>query len=124
MVLLTIEECPSGELRVRALAETTLSSFLSFNQNQWTHVIATCEATSSSSSGDSYLGGEGSYGSDGFVARVGKGGELIYCVFLTRSNPFVGLALNDDETVLIATSNLGAKWSFNVARPWAITAVP
>jgi hypothetical protein len=120
MVLLSVEERPSGEMGVRALGETTVASFLRFNPDRWAHITATCQLPSAS--GDLYIAGEGSYGSDGFVARVGgAAGELRYCVFLSSSNPFVSLDLNSQQTVLTATSNLGARWFMNVDGPWEIT---
>ncbi|KAK1179619.1 hypothetical protein B7755_016585 [Streptomyces sp. NBS 14/10] len=49
-------------------------------------------------------GGEGSYGSEGFVARLTAGRSLIWAVFLTESNPFQEIRLHGKIASFVSTS--------------------
>ncbi|MEY4512187.1 MAG: hypothetical protein RLZZ450_4309 [Pseudomonadota bacterium] len=117
MILLSIE-IYDETTNVRAIAETTVSSFLSFNPDWWTEVIATCELQLPA--GGKFVAGEGAQGADGFIAKSDAQGRLEFSVFLDRSNPFVELSISADGSQLNATNNCGVVWHFDVKSPWII----
>ncbi|MFZ3499124.1 hypothetical protein ACODT5_38940 [Streptomyces sp. 5.8] len=49
-------------------------------------------------------GGEGSYGSEGFIARLTVDRELIWAIFFTESNPFDRIQLSGDVATFGSTS--------------------
>ncbi|MFD9218665.1 hypothetical protein ACFWDI_01215 [Streptomyces sp. NPDC060064] len=51
-------------------------------------------------------GGEGSYGSDGFVARLTADRALIWAIFFTESNPFNRIQLSDNVATFSSTSGV------------------
>lgn len=66
-----------------------------------------------------YSCGEGSFGSDGFLARTRLStGELEWVAFFQQSNPFVQLAIVDDRVNV--TNNHGHIWSFGKDDPLEI----
>jgi hypothetical protein len=118
MILLATSVHRDGTASVRAVAETTVSSFLSFNPDWWTEVIPTCELTLTA--GGKFVAGEGAQGADGFIAKSDSQGRLEFSVFLDCSNPFVELSSSPDGSRLQATNNRGVIWEFEVASPWII----
>ncbi|PTQ94085.1 hypothetical protein C8P68_107148 [Mucilaginibacter yixingensis] len=62
------------------------------------------------------IAGEASYGSDGFVAVIDlESKEMIWLVYLTESNPFNQLVIEEDY--LIAKTTLDCIWRFNLKNP-------
>jgi len=118
MILLAFDSHDGETTSVRAIAETTVSSFLSFNPDWWTEVIATCELPLPG--GGKFVAGEAAHGSDGFIAKADARGNLEFSVFLDCSNPFVRLSTSSDGSLLQATNNCGVVWEFEVASPWII----
>ncbi|MFF9849420.1 hypothetical protein [Streptomyces litmocidini] len=51
-------------------------------------------------------GGEGSYGSDGFLARLTADRKLIWAMFFTESNPFDRIRLSGDVAAFSSTSGV------------------
>ncbi|WP_406512476.1 hypothetical protein OG851_21685 [Streptomyces sp. NBC_00161] len=49
-------------------------------------------------------GGEGSYGSEGFIARLTVDRALIWAIFFTESNPFDRIQLSGDVATFSSTS--------------------
>ncbi|MFF2567448.1 hypothetical protein [Streptomyces sp. NPDC058084] len=49
-------------------------------------------------------GGEGSYGSEGFIARLTADRALIWAMFFTESNPFDRIQLSGNVATLSSTS--------------------
>ncbi|MCE7082187.1 hypothetical protein [Streptomyces sp. ST2-7A] len=50
--------------------------------------------------------GEGSYGSEGFFARMDEKGGLIWVMYFEESNPFVGVSLIEGEAIFRSTSGV------------------
>lgn len=122
MILLDVENYSNGPTTVRALGRTTLASFLSFNPEWWAEVTPMSELRTPS--GDVVMVGEGPQGGDGFIALCKPNGDLQFCAFFTRSNPFVGVSLSADATAAVAMSNRGEQWSVNLSQPWKIHVTP
>ncbi|MGH3310760.1 MAG: hypothetical protein ACRDP3_09265 [Streptomyces sp.] len=53
--------------------------------------------------------GEGSHGSEGFVGRIDKDGELKWVIYLEYSNPFIEIHLMDDFAVFRSSSDVLVK---------------
>ncbi|XIE77154.1 hypothetical protein AB6O49_00205 [Streptomyces sp. SBR177] len=51
-------------------------------------------------------GGEGSYGSEGFLARLTAGRKLIWAMFFTESNPFERIRLSGSVATFRSTSGV------------------
>jgi len=118
MILLAIERY-SHKAFVRALAETTLESFLTFNPDWWAEVTPTVRLDLPR--GDYVAAGEGPNGSDGFVVLCNQRGELRFSIFLDGSNPFVQLSFDAVSRLLTASNNLGERWVFDIERPWIVS---
>jgi hypothetical protein len=118
MIILEVDRYSDGSVIVRALGKTTFASFASFNPGWWAAITPLCE--SRSPSGHVVIAGEGSQGSDGFIALCGVNGEFQHCTFFTRSNPFVNVQVNAGAAVILATNNLGEQWSMSLTEPWNI----
>lgn len=119
MILLEIARHADGSVLVRPLAKTTLASYLSFNPDWWANVTSLCETQMAD--GQSFVAGEGSQGSDGFLAKRDARGALVYCVFFTSSNPFIMVTVSSSEKDLEVVNNRGERWSICIAEPWVIT---
>jgi hypothetical protein len=50
--------------------------------------------------------GEGSYGSEGFFARTDANGQLVWVVYLERSNPFTEVNVDDRRALFTSTSGV------------------
>ncbi|MFH8488715.1 hypothetical protein [Streptomyces longisporoflavus] len=59
--------------------------------------------------------GEGSYGSEGFFARIDQDRRLVWVVYLEESNPFTGVEVEGSRAVF--TSSSGVRISVDVNRP-------
>ncbi|MFF1480334.1 hypothetical protein ACFVYD_22725 [Streptomyces sp. NPDC058301] len=66
-------------------------------------------------------GGEGSYGSEGFVARLTADRALIWAMFFTESNPFDRIRLSGNVATFSSTS--GVEIAFDIDDP-RMPAVP
>jgi len=118
MIVLAIQMQQDGGASVRALAETTVASFLSFNPGWWAEVMPICET--GLPSGQKLVAGEGAQGGDGFVACCDADGKMVFVAFLDCSNPFVHVAMSPDGTKAEATNNRGIVWEFDLVEPWKI----
>lgn len=118
MILLDVLHAEDGRTVVRAIAETTFDSFLTYNPD-WLADVACLTETELPSRG-LLQAGEGSQGGDGFIALCDVSGALTYCVFCTSSNPFTKLGLSEDQSRVHAVTSEGVEWSFNVDTPWKI----
>lgn len=54
--------------------------------------------------GGSLIRGEGSHGSEGFVARLDAAGQLVWVLYLSESNPFDTVVVNDTIATCTTTS--------------------
>ncbi len=118
MIMLDVVHAEDGQVTVRPIAETTFSSFLTYNPGWLAEVTCLSEAELPSRSVVSC--GEGSQGGDGFIALCDQSGALIYCVFSTTSNPFTNLVLSEQNTTVHAFTSSGVEWSFELGTPWQI----
>lgn len=67
------------------------------------------------------FGGEGSHGSEGFIALVQtRTGHLTWLAYFDCSNPFEKVSL--ESKAIIAFSNLQHRWVFPIDRPEEVTA--
>lgn len=107
------------QARVQPLARSTLNSALEFNENLWTFIteLASC----SWEKGNLRLScGEGSMGSDGYVAAVRSDDErLVWVAFFDCSNPFQDIRVVDAEAVVVSTH--GHVWRFPLEHPERVT---
>ncbi len=105
----------STQVRVQPLARSTLKSAMEFNENLWTCITEL--ASSSWEEGDLRLScGEGSMGSDGYVAAARiSDDQLIWIAFFDCSNPFHKIKIVDKKAVAISTH--GHMWIFPVEHP-------
>ncbi|HIE5059183.1 hypothetical protein [Serratia marcescens] len=60
--------------------------------------------------------GEGSYGSEGFIAYLDREEKLVWVVYSENSNPFVSATILHDSTVAI-DSSAGFRLKVNVLKP-------
>ncbi|MFE9726487.1 hypothetical protein ACFYQ5_23545 [Streptomyces sp. NPDC005794] len=51
-------------------------------------------------------GGEGSYGSEGFIARLTADRALVWAIFFTESNPFDRIQLSNKRATFSSTSGI------------------
>ncbi|WP_337039014.1 MULTISPECIES: hypothetical protein [Pseudescherichia] len=67
--------------------------------------------------------GEGSYGSEGFIAYLDESKELIWVIYSETSNPFFNIIECDRNTVLVeSTTNIKIK--FNTCDPASLELIP
>jgi len=57
-------------------------------------------------SGGSLVRGEGSHGSEGFVARLDPAGQLVWVIYLSESNPFETVEVNGTLGTFTSTSGI------------------
>jgi hypothetical protein len=50
--------------------------------------------------------GEGSHGSEGFVARLGQDRELVWVLYFQESNPFAEIAVSGSRATFTSTSGI------------------
>lgn len=112
-----VMECAQN-LWVRPLAGSTLASILSYNEDMMTSLgpLFTERAF-----GYVISGGEGSNGSEGFLALRSADGALVWVAYFQTSNPFTGARVEGDR--VIAETNLGHRWSFPIGDPARVTVV-
>lgn len=81
---------------VSPLCETTIDSLLKYKDwDSWVWVDAWNQANLIH--GDKrYIGGEGAYGNEGFVACEDKAGKLIWAMFFQHTNPIKELKIEDN----------------------------
>jgi hypothetical protein len=64
--------------------------------------------------------GEGSYGSDGFIAVTNaKNGKLVWIAYFMESNPFIKLEIKGFQ--LFASSSMDCVWTFELSDPTNFT---
>ncbi|MDC0711450.1 hypothetical protein POL68_23465 [Stigmatella sp. ncwal1] len=104
-----------AQVRVRPLARSTLRSALEFNENLWAFITEL--ASYSWAEGNIRLScGEGSMGSDGYVAAVRISDDrLVWAAFFDCSNPFEEIKVVNGEVVVVST--YGHRWSFPIEHP-------
>ncbi|WP_146228094.1 hypothetical protein [Micromonospora sp. S4605] len=82
-----------------------LEAWLLANPEWQTCIITTIELPLPDGSG--YLCcGEGSYGSEGFFARLDQNKTLVWVVYLEDSNPFVDAAIHGPHSTIRSSSGL------------------
>ena len=100
------------------LAETTLSSVLSYDPDAWVQVTQLQRLVWSS--GIHVECGEGAMGNEGYVAVVGGAdGALLWVLFCSRSNPFVELRRDGD--VIVAVTTYDQVWRIPYLAPGKFT---
>ena len=66
--------------------------------------------------------GEGSYGSDGFLAVINwKTKSTIWMAYFTSSNPFCKVKTEDNQ--LVAISTIGCAWRFELENPTEVEVI-
>jgi hypothetical protein len=108
------------EIFIINLGLVSLERAQEFLEHQMTHLMQLCEQ-SYADLNLRIIGGEGSYGSEGFIALTEiSTGILVWLVYLDCSNPFEKVSLSNG--IVTATSNLGHAWHFPLAEPVAVKA--
>jgi len=106
--------------RQRSDAEFNLTGVLQDSQylkdRKLASIFPLCEVTKS---GYTAIGGEGSMGSDGFVALLRSSDQAPkWIAFFDFSNPFEAIEIQGDQ--ILATSSLGEQWAIPINQPWVI----
>ncbi|MGW1681201.1 hypothetical protein [Saccharopolyspora sp. NPDC002376] len=99
-VLRVDAEVPEG---FQVLEEFDLGEWLRANPDEltWVYVTHTIKIDSG------YLCcGEGSYGSEGFFARLDTSERLVWAVYLEESNPFVEISIDDNRAIFKSSSGI------------------
>ncbi|MGC4064588.1 MAG: hypothetical protein QM784_08080 [Polyangiaceae bacterium] len=99
---------------LKLMERTTLSAIERTSEVEWTYLTQLCEFKSITSHYVA-IGGEGGFGSDGFVALLERDLRLLWLAFFDWSNPFTKVSVED--AVVTATSSLDAIWRFPVDAP-------
>ena len=104
-------------LQVRIRRNTDVEDFSTNHADYWTETISLCELQISDKDLE-IIGGEGGFGSDGFVAvsRVSDG-YLIWIAFFEDSNPFIQLSVNNNCSEILGITTLGKIWQFPIEHP-------
>jgi len=119
MIELELTVMPSDDtvLRSQILRETNVETFNTKHADYWTEIISLCEFCII----DRDLritGGEGGFGSDGFVAVSHISDEqLVWVAFFENSNPFVQISINNNASEILGITTLGHIWQFPIAHP-------
>ncbi|MFI7368158.1 hypothetical protein ACIBO4_39060 [Streptomyces sp. NPDC050149] len=108
-----IEISPADSAGYKILEEFDLESDLSLNPD-WVSDIDGLYSVALDG-GDLLWAGEGSYGSEGFAARLNREKSLIWTVFLEESNPFQEIHLQGDIACFVSTS--GVRLRVNINNP-------
>lgn len=98
---------------------TTLAALQEEGALEWTRVSGECR-DESGATGVRVVGGEGSYGSEGFilVSRTGDG-RPEWVAYFDESNPFVEVRLT--ETQVHAVTTLDDRWTFDLKQPGEVS---
>ncbi|PJK07434.1 hypothetical protein CO608_10285 [Lysobacteraceae bacterium NML08-0793] len=91
---------------VRPLCDSTMQSFLNYETplvsvDAWRDACCTDENYR-------YVGGDGAYGNEGFLACEDLEGNLVWAMFFTKTNPVAGIEIKDNR--LIATTEHGGAY--------------
>lgn len=89
---------------VKPLCDSTLQSFLKYDKDIWASVDAWQEAYFKDDN-RCYIGGDGTYGNEGFLACEDLQGNLIWAMFFTNTNPIDKIKI--EHNFLIATTEHG-----------------
>ncbi|WP_326656408.1 hypothetical protein [Streptomyces sp. NBC_00385] len=108
-----IELSPADSAGYKILEEFDLESDLSLNPDWVSDIDGLCSVVLDG--GDLLWAGEGSYGSEGFVARLNREKSLIWTVFLEESNPFQEIHLQGSTACFVSTS--GVRLRVNIDNP-------
>lgn len=84
---------------VTPLCDSDLASVLKYNPDCW---VGVDKWTSLHHENRRYLGGEGSYGNEGFIACEDLEGNLIWAMFFENTNPFCELKIQDNWLIGIS----------------------
>lgn len=103
-------------VRVRPIADTTLSSYLGYNPDGLTYIEPMVHENGS---GWSAMAGAGSMGSDGFVALLDDQDRLAWVVFSGSSEAF--FSVERTGAFIRARAADGRVWVFSIASPEHIT---
>ncbi|MBT2479689.1 hypothetical protein [Streptomyces sp. ISL-94] len=94
-------DVPSG---LRVLAPFDLDELLESDPS-WVSSVDGLAAVDLGSKGLLW-GGEGSYGSEGFIARLTVDRALIWAIFFRESNPFDRIRLSENVAIFSSTSGI------------------
>lgn len=94
---------------------TSLDAILASDPDWLTSFVVTHIVELRSEEGGSVCCGEGSWGSEGFFARIASGGEPIWVVYLENSNPFVEIDIDSDDRVARFSSSSGVTTSVAIS---------
>ena len=89
---------------INPLCDSTLQSFLKYNKNIWVSVDEWKDAHFKDDN-RCYIGGDGAYGNEGFLACEDLQGNLIWAMFFTNTNPIAKIKI--EHNYLIATTEHG-----------------
>ncbi|MFW6693707.1 hypothetical protein [Streptomyces sp. MAR4 CNX-425] len=95
-------EAPGG-LRIHAPFD--LAAYVAAHPGRTSEVDGLTSA--GTDDGDLLWGGEGSYGSEGFAARLRSDRTLVWAVFLTDANPFTEIRTSGRTATFRSTSGVG-----------------
>lgn len=90
--------------------EFNFAKFYSQNKDELTSID--CLKILRLSGGGVCCVGEGGYGSEGFISRLGKDGNLIWVIYSKKSNPFIDIIEIDDRCVVAKSS---ARYALKIA---------
>lgn len=118
IVNVAMDRTSPASLRLKPGAKTSINELKLRHQLFWSD-CAILERIVDEKEQIEVVAGESDYGSDGFVAVLSNPSKkLKWIAFFTCSNPFVRLAIADNE--IVATSNLGISWVFPINKPEAV----
>jgi hypothetical protein len=119
-MMLLSSDLAGGEVpEIRVVGETSIEVFVSAKPGWFAEVDSLCELRLSGVG--TFIAGEGSYGSDGFIALTDEHASLIYSAFFAFSNPFIALERGPDPFHISAFSTAQTEWCFDYRRPWEMT---
>ena len=104
----------SGRVTVTPLLASTIESYVEFNKDSWNSPTATTSLAIRDSLRT--VAGEGSWGSDGFVALC-DGESLVWGVFSRWCNPVSKVSYEQENNTVVARTTSGNVWRIPLDRP-------
>ena len=104
----------------RPLLESTIDSYLAHNDDAWMHLVRRANCSIDSLSEQVFVG-EGSLGSDGFVALCDASDDLVWVLVSQVSDPFCRVSYDAVTDTILAGSTSGHSWHIPRERPHEVT---
>jgi len=114
-----ITSCPTQKIELGD--EFDVNEFYKNNIDEVTNIDEIKEIKLSNSGYCSV--GDGSYGSEGFIACLGKERNLIWVLYSEESNPFINVR-EDPVNTIIAESSSGFRLKINLNNPLELKIIP